>query len=181
MTLGRHRSLDEPFMANPTPDTLTIVICTRNRAEILKDCLSALVEQKGISQAQVLVVDNNSTDHTGDVVRSFRERLPNLKHVSEPRPGIANVRNAGIANTTTEYLAYLDDDLRPIVEQLDYPLVEGVDLPAKLRQVVRVVFAIRHNRPPRRAHNAAAAWKEASFYLPQRPRSRRFCARRVRL
>jgi glycosyltransferase involved in cell wall biosynthesis len=100
-------------MANPTPDNLTVVICTRNRAEILKDCLSALAEQNGISQAQVLVVDNNSTDHTGEVARSFQDRLPNLKHVSEPRPGIANVRNAGIENTTTEYLAYLDDDVIP--------------------------------------------------------------------
>lgn len=100
-------------MANPTPENLTIVICTRNRAETLRDCLSALAKQKGISQAQVIVVDNNSTDHTGAVVRLFQDTFPNLRHVSEPRPGVANVRNAGFENATTEYLAYLDDDVIP--------------------------------------------------------------------
>jgi glucosyl-dolichyl phosphate glucuronosyltransferase len=59
---------------------------------------------------QLLVVDNNSTDATAEVLTSFRTRLP-MHSVFEPRPGQANARNRALRETRATYLIWTDDDV----------------------------------------------------------------------
>ena len=64
---------------------VTVVICTYNRAPVLKLALQSLVEQTADkSSFKVIVVDNNSTDDTSRVVEDFKNKLP-LKYVFEDR------------------------------------------------------------------------------------------------
>ena len=97
------------------PTVVSIIICTCNRAEDLRQTLEAigcLPVPKGY-ECDLTVVDNASTDNTAQVVQSFV--LPNmpLRYLSEPRPGKCRAYNAGIAATSGEILLFTDDDVRP--------------------------------------------------------------------
>ena len=62
---------------------------------------------------EVLVVDNNSTDQTRDVVDGFCRRYPgHFRYIFEPKQGLSYARNAGIANARGEVLAFTDDDVK---------------------------------------------------------------------
>ena len=70
---------------------ISICICTYNRSESLRRTLESLAKQNDIDLGamEVLIVDNNCTDGTANVVEAFRERLP-IRRVTEssagPRP-----------------------------------------------------------------------------------------------
>lgn len=88
---------------------LSVIVCTRNRAGYLRDCLASLaaVDLQG---HEVVVVDNGSTDETADVAAEAVSRSSSLRYVVEPRAGLSHARNAGIDQANGEVLAYLDDD-----------------------------------------------------------------------
>lgn len=92
---------------------LTVIICTFNRAEMLSYCLQSLIDQKmPLTDFEVLVVNNNSSDETESVISTYRRLMPNLNSVFEPQQGAAYARNAGLMASTTEWVAYLDDDAK---------------------------------------------------------------------
>ena len=90
---------------------ITVLICTRNRAEQLRRTLEAAtaIETPGTSW-ELLVIDNGSSDHTPEVVESFAERLP-IRRVSEPQAGLSNARNRGVAEANGSYICWTDDDV----------------------------------------------------------------------
>ncbi len=99
-------------MPDEAPD-VSIVICTYNREELLRDCLRSLTSQSAeMSRIPVVVVDNNSTDATAQIVREFERQLPELRYVFEAEQGISHARNRGFREADTRWVAFLDDDAR---------------------------------------------------------------------
>jgi GT2 family glycosyltransferase len=89
---------------------LSIVICTRNRAALLRDCLASLGRQSVPARDfEVIVVDNGSTDATPDRVREFESSL-SIRRMDEPRLGLSYARNTGWRAAQADYVAFLDDD-----------------------------------------------------------------------
>jgi glycosyltransferase involved in cell wall biosynthesis len=92
---------------------VSVVICTYNRADMLRAALESLVAQRTESsfRYEVVVVDNASTDGTPEVIQSVRERaaVP-LRGVHEPRQGVPFARNRAIAEASGPWLAFFDDD-----------------------------------------------------------------------
>jgi len=88
--------------------SISVVIVTRNRAELLKDALDSLTRQSR-QPDEVIIVDNDSKDNTKEAALNFSDRL-NIKYVYEPKRGIPHARNAGIRNTTGDIIASIDDD-----------------------------------------------------------------------
>jgi len=96
------------------PSDLTVIISTYNRCEQLRHTLESLFSQQtGDVSWDAVIVDNNSTDATHDVVRSFEQRGARLRYVFEPRQGLSFGRNAGIAAATAPVVAFTDDDVQP--------------------------------------------------------------------
>jgi glycosyltransferase involved in cell wall biosynthesis len=95
-----------------TPD-VSVVVCTYNRADLLREALGSLVslETGGDFSYEVVVVDNASTDHTGRVVEELARtsRAP-VRRVCEPRAGIAFSRNRGVDEARGRWIAFFDDD-----------------------------------------------------------------------
>jgi len=61
---------------------------------------------------EVLIVDNNSSDQTREVVEDFCRRYPGrFRYVFEPQQGLSCARNAGIRESQGEILAFTDDDV----------------------------------------------------------------------
>jgi glycosyltransferase involved in cell wall biosynthesis len=95
---------------------LTVVICTRNRAPLLKYCLDGLLKQDcSASDYKLLVVDNNSTDNTQEVAKSYAGKLP-VEVIVEKETGLSRARNAAVNHAATEWIAYLDDDAIPATD-----------------------------------------------------------------
>ncbi len=90
----------------------SVVIPTHNRAETLALTLQSVLAQRTDVPYEVIVVDNNSTDSTRDVVASFARNAPvEVRYVFEPVQGSSAARNAGIAAARGEVVAFLDDDV----------------------------------------------------------------------
>ncbi len=90
----------------------SVVIPTHNRAETLALTLQSVLAQQADIPFEVIVVDNNSTDRTREVVEEFaRKATVEVRYVFEPVQGSSAARNAGIAVSRGEVIAFLDDDV----------------------------------------------------------------------
>ena len=90
---------------------LTVAVCTRNRAELLKECLDSVVSQiDSAKNVEVLAVDNGSTDGTAETCGAFEGHGFPFKYAFEPEPGLSRARNRAIAEANGEAIAFLDDD-----------------------------------------------------------------------
>jgi glycosyltransferase involved in cell wall biosynthesis len=87
--------------------SVSVVICTRDRPEQLARCLQSLQNLSKPPQ-EILVIDNAPSS---DQTRLLVSQLPNIKYVLEPRPGLDIARNTGIRHSTSEIIAFTDDDV----------------------------------------------------------------------
>lgn len=95
------------------PPQISVILCTYNRARSLAKTLESIVEQTLPSSVrwEILVVDNNSKDETPQVVEDFRSRYPErVRYLLEPKQGVSNARNSGVAAARGAILAFIDDD-----------------------------------------------------------------------
>ncbi|MBI5380303.1 MAG: glycosyltransferase [Opitutae bacterium] len=91
---------------------LTVAICTYNRAELLRQTLAGLARQTLPADAyEVLVIDNNSTDHTAAVVAEFAHANPAPRRIQESTQGLEHARNRAIAEARGEIILFGDDDI----------------------------------------------------------------------
>jgi glycosyltransferase involved in cell wall biosynthesis len=91
--------------------SISVVICTRNRISYLRSAVNSVILQASNSPlAEVIVVDNGSTDSTADFVRSLCPTFPNVKYIFEPSLGLSHARNSGLRAAQGQYIAFLDDD-----------------------------------------------------------------------
>lgn len=109
---------------------LSIVICTRNRCEILADCLESLRDQcSTLTDVQIVVVDNNSSDDTKVIVQDYFTKFVDLRYVIESRIGLSFARNKGVACSSQPWLMFLDDDAKAAVDLVPRALsiINGYD------------------------------------------------------
>ena len=118
---------------------VTILICTYNRAELLGPTLDSIAELRPLPDVnwEVLVVDNNSTDHTRMVVEQRQPAFSvPLRYAFELRQGKSYALNSGFALAAGAIIAYTDDDVmlppqwlesavRPLFERSDIAYTGG--------------------------------------------------------
>jgi glucosyl-dolichyl phosphate glucuronosyltransferase len=127
---------------------ITAVVCTYNRCQSVAKTLDSLAASRLPETVdwEVLVVDNNSSDQTREVVEGFCSRYRNrFRYVFEPQPGKSYALNTGIREARGDVLAFLDDDV--IVEStwlqnLTMPLGEWAGAGG------RTLMAGTFSRPP---------------------------------
>lgn len=93
----------------------SIIVCTYNRAESLRDTLNSLRSLKvsPSRQWEVIVVDNNSKDRTREVVEEIQREWPLLSYEFEPEQGLSHARNHGIGCARGKVILFTDDDVLP--------------------------------------------------------------------
>ena len=93
------------------PD-ISIVVCTHNRAAMLRDALTSLasLETAGRFTYEIVLVDNASTDETPQVALALSKAAPSLRYVVEGKKGIATARNRGYRDAKGDWVAFFDDD-----------------------------------------------------------------------
>lgn len=90
---------------------ITILIPTRNRPEPLARALASIARLDPVPDAEVdvLVADNSADANARPVVEAAGLPLP-VACIHVAKPGVATVRNAGLAEASGELIAFLDDD-----------------------------------------------------------------------
>ncbi len=130
--------------AQPEPSSrrrVRVVVATRDRPEMLAKCLDSLLVQDH-PDFEIVVVDNApATRATRDLIAErYAQRV---RYLHEPRPGLANAHNRGIADLRTELVAFTDDDVivdrawlstitAPFEESDKIGCVTGAIVPAEL-------------------------------------------------
>ncbi|KJL40343.1 glycosyltransferase [Microbacterium trichothecenolyticum] len=105
----------------PSPSDVTVIVCSRNRSEMLRDGLAAILSSTP-AEADVLVVDSASdTAETRDVATDAG--------VASTRAGrgLSVARNAGITTATRPLVVFTDDDCRPTEGWIEHLIVPFAD------------------------------------------------------
>ena len=85
---------------------ISVVIPTHNRAHTLERALGSVFAQTR-APAEVLVVDDGSTDHTEGLIRT---RFPDCRYIRQQNRGVSHARNRGIRASRGPWIAFLDSD-----------------------------------------------------------------------
>jgi glycosyltransferase involved in cell wall biosynthesis len=91
---------------------ITVAVCTWNRCHLLKQTLEQMTKLSipaGV-EWELLVVNNNSTDETDEVIESFAGRLP-VRRLFEPKPGKSNALNLAVREAGGDYIIWTDNDV----------------------------------------------------------------------
>lgn len=96
-------------MNSARPD-LSIVICTRDRADQLRGTLDSLMAMKTARSWEAILVDNASSDGTADVIRQVSEAEPRIRYFREERVGLGAARDRGWREARSALISLTDDD-----------------------------------------------------------------------
>jgi GT2 family glycosyltransferase len=150
---------------------VSVVICTRNRAERLPTVIGLLRAQDYPQQAmEIVVVDNRSTDHTSRVVHRLAAGagVP-VRYVYEGREGITCARNRGAEEGRYSYFACIDDDCS-IGPGWLRELMSGFDLDPCVVAVGGLVLVAWDERRPHWLGPAMDVWLADTSFLGTRRR-----------
>ena len=87
--------------------TVSIVIPTYNRAEVIERAIDSAIAQT-VTETEIIVVDDASTDETVSILESYEDQIQYYCH-DQNRGGSA-ARNMGISEASGDYIAFLDSD-----------------------------------------------------------------------
>jgi O-antigen biosynthesis protein len=153
----------DPAEKDKIQPTVTVVICTRDRPELLQQAIGSL-KHLTYPQLDLLVVDNApSSNATQQLVQQLVQQLaqqlaqqpvpalPHLRYMREDRPGLDWARNRGILEARGELIAFTDDDaivdpgwvdalVRVFADSPAVMAVTGLVLPAELQMPAQITF-----------------------------------------
>ncbi|GHB23802.1 glycosyltransferase [Mongoliitalea lutea] len=92
---------------------ISIVVCTHNGRTRIGPCLASLIAQEHPPEYEILVVDNASSDGTGEMVRTqLSSSFPSgvWRVIHEEKPGLLYARLAGLQAARYEWVLFCDDD-----------------------------------------------------------------------
>ncbi|KKQ28192.1 MAG: Glycosyl transferase family 2 [Candidatus Magasanikbacteria bacterium GW2011_GWC2_37_14] len=86
---------------------ISFIIPAYNEEKYIGKCLESIIKH-GPPDAEIIVINNNSTDQTTGIVNSF----PRVKLLFEPTRGTTHTRQKGLENASGELVAFIDADCR---------------------------------------------------------------------
>ena len=91
---------------------ITVAICTWNRADFLAETLEGMLrlDLPQDLRWELIVVNNNCTDHTDSVIKNYSGQLP-IRRIFETTPGLSNARNCAVQEAQGDYIVWTDDDV----------------------------------------------------------------------
>jgi glycosyltransferase involved in cell wall biosynthesis len=93
---------------------ISIIITTKNEERNIKACLESVLAQTYPKEnIEIIVVDNNSTDRTKEIVNEFGQRFSSLNlKIFNRGPERSAQKNFGVRESKGDYFLYLDADMR---------------------------------------------------------------------
>lgn len=134
---------------------VSVIIVNYNGEKHLDDCLSSLLTQD-YTAIEILVIDNNSTDHSEEIIRKYKEvKLIKLRE----NVGLAEGCNIGARNSKGEFLCFVNNDMK--FENNFIPsLVQELDSESE----IFAVDALHYNWQGDRTLHAGSVLEKVNFY-----------------
>lgn len=101
---------------------LSVIIPVYNCAPVITRCIDSI----DYPAAEIIVVDDGSTDNSADVVRRYIENHPNVRLIQKENGGVSSARNVGIEEASGKYIMFVDAD--------DYLASDGIDKILKIAE-----------------------------------------------
>jgi glycosyltransferase involved in cell wall biosynthesis len=145
--LSESDTLQEAAVATPQPARVSVVIPCYNQGRFLLEAIES-VRGQSHPAAEILVVDDGSTDHTADVAQACDD----VRYIAQSNQGAPAARNNGLRASTGTFLVFLDADDRllpnaiaaaaaALTEHPDWGFVSGqvrvIDVDGRVRRTPR--------------------------------------------
>lgn len=97
---------------------VSVIMPAYNAQKFITESIESVIAQTYLDW-ELIVIDDGSTDDTGAIIRQYEQRDARIKSISQDNSGQGNAKNAGIAISTGEYIAFLDADDLWLKEKLE--------------------------------------------------------------
>ena len=147
---------------------VSIIVPVYNVKKYIGDCLDSVCQQT-YGNFEVLLIDDGSTDGSGDICDRYAQKDPRFKVWHCPNGGPGSARNVGLDNFTGEYVCFLDSDDELHPNYLDI-LVDHVSKEADDLVIYSMTFLaedriIKKKQPPRSGYLSRKESTEAVFSM----------------
>lgn len=88
---------------------ISIIIPVYNVEKYLKKCIDSILDQN-YNDLEILVVDDGSTDHSGDICDSYAEQDHRIQVFHTENHGLSAARNFGLDHARGQYIGFVDSD-----------------------------------------------------------------------
>jgi cellulose synthase/poly-beta-1,6-N-acetylglucosamine synthase-like glycosyltransferase len=105
--IRRHRG--DPTLWDEWP-SVSVVVSAHNASGVIGDCVRSIGLTR-YSRYEIILIDEGSTDNTGDMIASLAAADPRIKELRQARPGRAAARNLGLRAATGDVVMFVDADL----------------------------------------------------------------------
>lgn len=95
---------------------LSIIVPFYNVEEYIGDCLDSLLQTPNIEETEIIMVDDGSTDRSGEIAESYSQRYGFIEYHHINNSGPATARNYGIKKAEGKYIFFCDSDDKVISE-----------------------------------------------------------------
>lgn len=94
--------------------SFTIIICTRDRVDMLRETVDLVMQRLvDFPNARLVVIDNASADGTSEYLRMIAGENDRIIVDREATPGLYHARVRGLAHAGGDFIVFLDDDVLP--------------------------------------------------------------------
>jgi UDP-glucose:(glucosyl)LPS beta-1,3-glucosyltransferase len=88
---------------------VSVIVPAYNVENFISDCIKS-IQRQTFKQWEAIIVDDGSSDHSVEVIKSLIKEDQRFRLVSQANGGVSKARNTGILNACGKYLAFLDGD-----------------------------------------------------------------------
>ena len=105
---------------------ISVIMLTFNREKLIGRAVTSILNQT-FPDFEFIIVDNGSSDGSGQIADKFAESDSRIKVIHTPRKNIGSGRNTGLSLASGKYIAFIDDDdyAEPDMLQFLYSLAEN--------------------------------------------------------
>src|SRR4030095_1825206 len=139
---------------------VSVIIPTHKRAEFLRAAITSVLNQT-FQDFEIVIVDDASKDHTREVIANFNDARIKVIH-NQVSKGAAGARNAGIINSYSDYIAFLDDDDEWLQAKLEMQISILENSPQKVGGVHTGDFGV--DKSTERILNVSLPKKRGNIY-----------------
>ena len=90
-------------------EVISVIVPVYNVEKYLSECLDSILNQT-YKQLDVILVDDGSTDSSGDICDSYAKRDRRVQVIHQKNSGVASARNNGLDRARGQYIAFVDSD-----------------------------------------------------------------------
>lgn len=142
---------------------LSIIIPVYNVEAYIERCFDSLLEQVPWEEAEVICVDDGSTDRSGAICDAWARRYPHMTVIHQANRGVGAARNAGFAASRGTYIAWVDPD--DYVEDCWYASIRSAILDLAPDMLVIDYTLLRGRQRLGKDYAAESGWLDPGRFL----------------